>query len=342
MVASARWKGLLAGAILSVVSISICLVVAEVLFTMLYEKRHELLAEKKAGSILCTTRAESPELIYTRIPNRCGSNSHGYRDYEYTYNKEEGVSRIVIIGDSVADGHRLKLDESFGKQLEKAFNRSGADGQNKVEVILLVQAGYSTSQELFLLEHEAFRYAPDLVVWSYVLNDPAHPVYRSASGQVGDYFYEPRFHSLHFVLDSLFKIAEKFRAIGCGNEYHELLHCAYWSEVEANIGRIAALAGGNDVPVIFLIHPILEQNGDYGSYFLEPLHNQLEETASGVGLYALDLLDEYRPYDPAELAFPANPGHDLWHPNAKGHGIAALALQDFIEQHPELRARLGR
>ncbi len=333
---------MLAGAALSLVSILLCLAAAEFLFTMLYERQHELLAEKKAGSILCTTHSEHPELIYTRIPNKCGANSHGYRDYEYAYDKEEGVSRIVVIGDSVADGHRLALDQSFGKQLERELNRSRQAGQNKVEVILLVQAGYSTSQELFLLEHEAFRYSPDLVIWSYVLNDPAHPIYRSASGQVGDYFYRPRFHSLHFVLDSLFKIAEKFRASGCSREYHELLHCAYWSEVEANIGRIAGLTGGDDVPVIFVIHPIIEENGSYDSYSLEALHRQLGEAADGEGLYTLDLLDAYRPYAPAELAFPRNPGHDLWHPNAKGHRIAASALRDYIEQHPKLLSRVGR
>lgn len=341
MVAEGRWKGFLGGAFLLLVSVSLCLVLAEWLFTLLYEQEQERLAERKAGSILCTDRSEFPELIYTRKPLTCGANSRGFRDYEYPYTKEEGVARIVVIGDSVADGYGLDLEDSFGKVLERTLNGPGAGLDNRVEVIILAQGGYSTTQELFLLEHEAYRYDPDLVVWSYVLNDPAHPVYRGASGEVGDYFYEPRSHALHFVLDKLFKIAEKFRAIGCGKEFHELLHCAYWGEVEANIGRIAEVTGERETPVIFVIHPIIEDNGNYERYSLAPLHARLAGAARGAGLYALDLLDAYRPHEPAALALSGDGWHDIWHPNEEGHRIAAKALKTFIEQQPELWARLG-
>ena len=45
-----------------------------------------------------------------------------------------------------------------------------------MEVILLACTGYSTSQELVLLRNETFQYQPDLVLWCYVLNDPADPL----------------------------------------------------------------------------------------------------------------------------------------------------------------------
>jgi lysophospholipase L1-like esterase len=340
--ADSKLRGFFAGALLSLVSVFLCLVAAEALFTMLYEKEQARLEEKKAGDIFCTSKSAFPELIYTRTPNRCGANSHGYRDYEYAYDKDDEVSRIVIIGDSVADGYGLELESSFGKVLEKELNGTRRKDHKRIEVIILAQGGYSTSQELFLLEHEAFKYSPDLIVWSYVLNDPAHPVYRGASGEVGDYFHEPRFHALHFVMDKLYKILEKFRSIGCGDEYHELLHCAYWSEVESNISNIAAVAGHKNTPVIFLIHPIIEENGHYDNYYLSPLHAQLGEEASKVGLYVLDLLPEYTPYDPAELTIPSDLWHDIWHPNEKGHRIVARALLAYIEQRPDLLARLGR
>ena len=53
------------------------------------------------------------------------------------------------------------------------------------------RSGYSTSQELVILEDEAFQYNPDLVMWSYVLNDPAHPVYHNANGELGCFWYTP-------------------------------------------------------------------------------------------------------------------------------------------------------
>jgi len=328
-----KLKGLVLGVFLLLLSISLCLLVIESYFTIQYYKERERLENKKPGEFFCTMRSEFPELIYTRIPNKCGANSHGFRDHEYAYSKEEGVFRIAIIGDSVADGHGLELNRSFGKVLERQLNRLPEGEGQKVEVIVLAQGGYSTSQELFLLEHEAFKYSPDLVIWSYVLNDPAHPVYRGASGEVGDYYYRPRFHTVHFIFDKIFKIIEKIKAQGCETEYHALLHCAYWEQVETSIEKIAEISQQKHVPVIFLIHPIFEENGDYDSYFLAPLHARLSTAASESGLQVVDLLDAYRPYDPAELKLPSDLGHDLWHPNEEGHRIAAAALLSFIDEN---------
>ena len=37
-----------------------------------------------------------------------------------------------------------------------------------------------------MLEDHALQVAPDLLVWSYVMNDPAHPVYHNANGDIGE------------------------------------------------------------------------------------------------------------------------------------------------------------
>ena len=42
-------------------------------------------------------------------------NSHGWRDYEYDHEKEDGVFRIVVLGDSVLNGHGVWLHEVFAK-----------------------------------------------------------------------------------------------------------------------------------------------------------------------------------------------------------------------------------
>ena len=342
MVAKPRLNNFLGGAILSLISVALCLIVAELFFTFLYKQRQAHLEQEKAGDILCTHRSKFLELIYTRIPNRCGANSHGYRDYEYPYKKEPGLSRVVVIGDSVADAYGIDLGAGFGKLLESALNQSRAEEINRVEVIILAQAGYSTSQELFLLENEAFKYSPDLILWSYVLNDPAHPVYRSASGQVGDYFYRPAFHSLHFVMGSVFKLTEKLHAIGCDKEYHALLHCAHWKQVQKNIARIAAIAATQAVPVIFLIHPLIPETGDYSSYPLVSLHEKLAREAHGAGLQVLDLLDTFSAYDPAKLTIPSAVWFDIWHPNETGHRITAEAILAKIAQDPNLVKRLAK
>jgi hypothetical protein len=138
----------------------ICLSIGEVYLRYQYKKEHDILISKYKDLDLCTTYSKNPELIYIFIPNKCGNNSHGY------YKKEGNNFRIVLIGDSVAQGLGVKLEESFGKLLEKKLNESF---NRKVEVIVLARSGYSTSQELILLKREAFNYDPDLIMWSYEL-----------------------------------------------------------------------------------------------------------------------------------------------------------------------------
>lgn len=48
------------------------------------------------------------------------------------------------------------------------------------------------------------------------------------------------------------------------------------------------------------------------------------------GMYVVDLLEEYKKYKPFELKIPSSSWYDPWHPNEKGHRIAANVLFDKI------------
>ena len=65
------------------------------------------------------------------------------------FDKSMGGFRIVLIGDSVAQGYGVPLDSRFDDRLERAL--SGAVEHRRVEVINLVRSGYSTSQANFPL-----------------------------------------------------------------------------------------------------------------------------------------------------------------------------------------------
>ena len=323
-------KAVVLNVCLSLASVLLCFLMIETYLTLQYKKNNNRISSEHGNSYLCTTRSEDPKLIYTRNPEKCGNNSHGFRDNEYPYRKGEGIDRIVIVGDSVAEGQGVKLKDSFGKVLEEKLNTASKNGGRKVEVIVLAQSGYSTSQELILLQQEVFRYSPDLVIWSYVLNDPAHPVYHNASGELSTYYFKPRIHTAHFISKKLFIMSEKLSMSGCEREYHALLHCVYWEQVDTDIGKIAQISKQNGIPIIFLIHPVFKKNGDYDNYPLAPLHAKLGEAASKSGLPVLDLLNAYRLYKPYELAIA---GSDSWHPNEKGHRVAADALLGFINEN---------
>lgn len=96
-------------------------------------------------------------------------NSHGLRDREYTYEKAEGVYRILIVGDSVTYAQEVPLEQTWHELLESRLNQS--DGRT-VEIIAAGVGGWSTDQELLYLRHEGCRYQPDLIILQFTLNDP--------------------------------------------------------------------------------------------------------------------------------------------------------------------------
>ena len=187
------------------------------------------LAAKHPNKELTLQADKDPGLIYSYSAKKPGINSKGYRDHEYAYKKDQDIFRIVTIGDSVAGGYGVDLEETFSKVLERKLNSNAKD--RKYEVIILARNGYSTSQELVLLENEAFNYNPDLILWTYCLNDPAHPLYHAAEGEATQYLYKPRFHLYHYISKKFFYLKEKIKGYDCEKEYHKFLHCAYWHEV---------------------------------------------------------------------------------------------------------------
>jgi GDSL-like Lipase/Acylhydrolase family len=92
-------------------------------------------------------------------------NARGYRGALHPYEKTAGKTRLVMLGDSITFGTRVRDFETFSALLEQRSAR--------YEVVNLGVEGYATDQELLLLEDEGLRYHPDVVVLNVcVANDP--------------------------------------------------------------------------------------------------------------------------------------------------------------------------
>jgi hypothetical protein len=297
-----------------------------------YQNAHRKMVIRYQNRELCTMRATDARLIYTYVPNTCEANTKGYNDAEYDYEKDPAIYRIVIIGDSVAAG--LSSTENFGKLLEQRLNTKASPHRGKAyEVIVLARSGYSTSQELVILEDEAFQYHPDLVLWSYVLNDPAHPVYHNANGELGRFWYTPQYYALHFLQKAMFLGYERVKGYKCEKEFHTFLHCVYHTQIEENIRKIGTTAVTRHIPIIFLIHPIFEKGKTYVEYSLLPVHRMLHAMATSAGIMVWDLYDVFRDYHPEELKVTSNSQwYDPWHLNLKGHIVVAEYLYEKLTQ----------
>jgi hypothetical protein len=94
-------------------------------------------------------------------------NSMGLRDRERTYRAAAGVRRVMVLGDSFAEGFSVKQEEAVSCVLERALVARGC----AVEVLNAGTVGYSTDQELLFYGVEGSRYAPAVVALLLYYND---------------------------------------------------------------------------------------------------------------------------------------------------------------------------
>lgn len=264
----------------------------------------------------CTQPAKNPKLIYEGRENRCETNAQGFFDYDYSFEKPIGTKRIIVIGDSVALGQGVAMGGAFPKLIEAALK----DQQQRVQVITLAFTGYSTVQLLELLKNEAFRYSPDLVLWTHHLNDPAHPVFHDANGQLGRYYIDPPIYVWYGVKYLWFKTVEVLKKNKCPRDYHTRIHCEFEGQMRDYFKEIALVATKRKVPTALFVLPVRSRGR---SYPLKGLHRNIEAMALESRLDIIRSEGILLPNSPLR-----NPSLwiDVWHPNGEGH----RAIADYL------------
>jgi len=117
-------------------------------------------------------------------------NALGWRDVERSREKQAGMFRIAVLGDSFVEALQVELDSTFCRIVERGLaQRLG----RPVEVMNFGRSGTTTSEQLLLLESDALPCAPDLVVLLFVPDndigdvapgtalDPMRPFFRERS-----------------------------------------------------------------------------------------------------------------------------------------------------------------
>jgi GDSL-like lipase/acylhydrolase family protein len=129
----------------------------------LFTEYHPVLGwQKKAGF---TGIHVGPEGIY-RV--RESLNSKGIRGPEYPYEKPPEEFRILVLGDSYAEGYTVEFDDLFSEVLKRRLQK---EQRRPVQVINAGTGGYSTDQELLWFTTEGIKYRPDLTVLLFCYND---------------------------------------------------------------------------------------------------------------------------------------------------------------------------
>lgn len=112
------------------------------------------------------------------------TNSRGLHDIEHTYEKPEGVFRILVLGDSFMSTDYVERDDCAPRLLDTMLGPG-------VEVINLGVTGYGTTQEYLYFIEEGVKYDPDLVLLAFFsFNDV-----RNNSKQLESRMWEPDDHN---------------------------------------------------------------------------------------------------------------------------------------------------
>jgi lysophospholipase L1-like esterase len=107
-------------------------------------------------------------------------NSRGLRDVEHEPAPAPGETRVLILGDSFAEGFSVALEHGVARVLERDLRRAGCPA----EVVNGGTVGYSTDQEYLFYRDEGVSYAPRVVVLLFYYNDILYNARGAVAGGV--------------------------------------------------------------------------------------------------------------------------------------------------------------
>lgn len=134
-------------------------------------------------------------------------NSDGWRGPEVPLAAAPGTYRIALLGDSYIEAFEVPFEKTAGELLE---GRLSALRGTPVEVLNFGHGGYGTTQELLTLQHEVWKYKPDLVLLAVTTGNDISDNSRSLKRI--DYVPYHVFQGDSLVLDTTFRASKGYRS----------------------------------------------------------------------------------------------------------------------------------
>lgn len=272
-------------------------------------------------------------------------NSHGLRGPETTYEKSASTYRILNLGDSVVMGWGVRVEDTYGQQLEAILNRQGASDLH-YEVINAGVPGWSLENALAYLQAEGLKYEPDLILLDVTIANDINGRSALLAGNDPGPFRWLSDHTYFWPFLQSQVAWAKARAQGRNRvdtidpptnpaKYFPLdPESDRWDERWNSILDIHRLGRENNIPVVLILFPLEFQVTDE-NYPTLPQEIFMDRAADA-DIPALDLLPAF------QQACREKPGGvcqledrylfaDVWmHPSASGHKLTANELEVFL------------
>ncbi len=260
-----------------------------------------------------------------------------------------GARRILALGDDSTFGTLIaSTEDTWPSLLESGLIHAGVP----VQVINAGRSGFTTANEAEWLAQEGGRFAPDLLIVQYSVNDvvPSYPGLR-AERSFYAFHLKPLLPGLHPLLvgrSYLYSALDSFK------EHQEMryLHpegflpqyddaAPGWRQTRDALGELAAWGKAHGAPVLLVLFPDLEFDIDLrpGHYRYASAHAKVTRVANAAGIDVLDLTPLF--------ADAAVAGRPIWEwyplpceplPGPEVQRMAAAAIRGEIERRGWLSA----
>jgi len=221
-------------------------------------------------------------------------NEHGYRDYEYSLKKPEGIFRVLVLGDSQTFGHGIKdLKDTWVKKLEAKLQKEGRNAS--IEVLSISGPGWNSDTHLYELFKNGFKFNPDLVILAYAHNDIPFPT--SVNCNSSDRKITPNiniFQSSKLASFIDFRINRLLEKVGEKPSYFDCLNQAYgsigWEMNKFYLDMMGLALSIKKIHFMVTVIPIIHQLDD--DYPLIGAHKKLKEFSHQRRIEFLDFYEK--------------------------------------------------
>lgn len=262
--------------------------------------------------------------LFWKMDSSCKEyNSFGFRDREFSSQKDKDVFRIICMGDSVTFGWPSNIEDTYPKLLEMLLNLRFP--KHKFEVFNAGVPGYTSYQGLIWLKKDIINYNVNLLI-----------VYYGINGRTGSYKSDKKQVLLPVWLVNAANYLRKFQFYQLSSKI--ILHFKYppGKKYLCSINRVAPEEFRNN---LLEINNVVEKKGGRVLFITKPLFYYPEKKIIFTddsyfppeGILNFDIysifkkrkeeirdffLDDVRPYN--------------FHLTAKGHKVLAEEIFNFL------------
>ena len=254
-----------------------------------------------------------------------------------TWEKPEGIKRIVILGDSLTFGDGVKATETYPFKLQQKLDQYQ---QGRFQVLNLGIMGINTDQEAMILTGQnpyfgrpALDFDPDVLVLTVCINDielMPDPKPRPETLMLP--------HSIHQYLRQHYRLYQfvhttfnqLWATLGFQPSYTGYLQKLYssetseWKQFQYYLDGIIRTAQQRDIPFLLVLFPSLEQL-DETHHHLE-FYEKVAKIGRDHGVEVLDLFPLFQGKEASSFRVSLMNGH----PNAAAYDIAAEAMYQHL------------